>query len=48
MKLLSNRDNDRTHLRNLIDVHLVDRSWLAKLRPIRAERLQGIVDSPDE
>jgi hypothetical protein len=47
MKLLSNRDKDRTHLRDLIGVGLVDRSWLAKLPPVLAERLRGILDSPD-
>jgi hypothetical protein len=47
MKLLSNRDKDRTHLRDLIGVGLVDRSWLAKLPPELAERLRGILDTPD-
>jgi hypothetical protein len=47
MKLLSNRDKDRTHIRDLIGVGLVDRSWLAKLPPVLAERLQGILDTPD-
>ncbi len=48
MKLLSNRDKDRTHVRDLIAVGLVDRSWLAKLPPQLAERLQGILDTPDQ
>jgi hypothetical protein len=47
MKLLSNRDKDRTHLRDLIGVGLVDRSWLAKLPLVLAERLRGILDTPD-
>ena len=47
MKLLSNRDKDRTHVRDLIGVGLIDRSWLAKLPPVLAERLQGILDTPD-
>ncbi len=47
MKLLSNRDKDRTHVRDLVGVGLVDRSWLATLPPILAERLQGILDTPD-
>jgi hypothetical protein len=47
MKLLSNRDKDRTHVRDLVGVGLVDRSWLAKLPPVLAERLQGILDTPD-
>ena len=47
MKLLSNRDKDRTHVRDLVGVGLIDRSWLAKLPPVLAERLQGILDTPD-
>src|SRR5579864_2056726 len=33
MKLMSNRDKDRTHLRDLIGVRLIDSSWLPKLPP---------------
>jgi hypothetical protein len=47
MKLLSNRDKDRTHLRDLIGVGLIDRSWPGKLPPPLAERLQGILDTPE-
>jgi hypothetical protein len=47
MKLLSNRDKDRTHIRDLIGVGLIDRSWPARLPPVLAERLQGILDTPD-
>jgi hypothetical protein len=47
MKLVSNRDKDRTHIRDLVGVGLIDRSWLARLPPILAERLQGILDTPD-
>ncbi len=47
MKLLSNRDKDRTHIRDLVGVGLIDRSWLPKLPPVLAERLQGILDTPD-
>jgi hypothetical protein len=47
MKLLSNRDKDRTHVRDLIGVGLIDSSWLAKLPPVLAERLQAILDTPE-
>ena len=47
MKLLSNRDKDRTHVRDLIGVGLIDRTWLAKLPPTLAERLRVILDTPD-
>ena len=46
MKLLSNRDKDRTHIRDLIDVGLIDETWTDKLPPVFAERLQQILDTP--
>jgi hypothetical protein len=47
MKLLSNRLKDKVHVQDLIGVGLIDRSWLSKLPPVLAERLQGILDTPD-
>jgi len=47
MKLLSNRDKDRTHVRDMIGAGLIDSSWLARLQPLLAQRLQGILDTPD-
>ena len=47
MKLMSNRDKDRTHLRDLIGVGLVDLSWLPKLPAQLAGRLQQILETPD-
>ena len=47
MKLMSNRDKDRTHLHDLIGVGLVDPSWLTKLLPELGERLKQILDTPD-
>jgi hypothetical protein len=47
MKLLSNRLKDRVHVIDLIGVGLIDRSWLARLPPVLAERLQALLDSPD-
>src|SRR5262245_43136602 len=46
MKLLSNRRKDQVHVEDLIGVGLIDRSWLGKLPPVLAERLQGILDTP--
>jgi hypothetical protein len=46
MKLMSNRDKDRTHVRDLVDVGLIDQTWVAKLPPALAERLQQILDTP--
>jgi hypothetical protein len=43
MKLLSGRDQDRVHLRDLIDVGLVTRGHLADLPPDLAERLDALL-----
>lgn len=47
MKLTSNRDKDRTHLRDLIGVGLIDASWTAKLPTELAARLQQLLDTPE-
>jgi hypothetical protein len=47
MILLSNRDKDRTHVRDLVGVGLIDRNWLPKFPPVLAERLQRILETPD-
>ncbi|MFO0952681.1 MAG: nucleotidyl transferase AbiEii/AbiGii toxin family protein [Isosphaeraceae bacterium] len=47
MKLTSFRDKDRTHLRDLIDVGLVDETWPARLPEELAARLQGLLDTPN-
>jgi hypothetical protein len=46
MKLSAFRDKDRMHLRDLLDVGLIDQEWLAKLPPSLAERLRQILDNP--
>ena len=47
MKLTSFRDKDRTHLRDMIDVGLIDKAWISKFPPQLAERLQELLDNPD-
>src|SRR3954453_15810548 len=47
MKLTSFRDKDRTHLRDLIEVCLIDRTWIDRLQPELAVRLQELLDDPD-
>jgi len=47
IKLTAYRDKDRTHLRDMIDVGLVDASWLARLPQPLAERLKTILDDPN-
>jgi hypothetical protein len=46
IKLTAFRDKDRTHLRDMIDVGLIDRGWLARLPGILAERLVQLLDTP--
>ena len=46
MKLTSFRDKDRVHLRDLIDVGLIDRSWIDRLSPLLGGRLQELLDNP--
>ena len=43
MKLLANRDQDRVHLRDLIDVDLVGRDFLRDLPPDLASRLDALL-----
>lgn len=43
MKLMANRDQDRVHLRDLIEVGLVDRSLLAKLPAELTGRLEALL-----
>jgi hypothetical protein len=47
MKLTSFRDKDRTHLRDMIEVGLLDERWLAKLSPELSARLQDLLDNPE-
>ena len=46
IKLTAFRDKDRTHLRDLIDVGLVDQSWTTRLPSPLAQRLQQLLDTP--
>lgn len=46
IKLTAFRDKDRTHLRDLIDVGLIDATWCRTLPPALAERLQQLLDTP--
>jgi hypothetical protein len=43
MKLMSNRDQDRVHLRDLIDVGLINRDLLPTLTPELASRLDALL-----
>lgn len=47
MKLTSFHDKDRTHLRDLIDIGLIDTSWPRRFPPELAARLQQLLDTPE-
>ncbi len=47
MNLMSYRRKDQVHVLDLIGVGLIDQSWLAKLPPELASRLQQLLDTPD-
>src|SRR5262245_4123613 len=47
MKLTSFRDKDRTHLRDMLDVGLIDETWLSRLPSDLAERLRNLIDNPE-
>lgn len=47
MKLTSFRDKDRTHLRDMIEVGLLDATWPSRLPAELGERLQTLLDDPD-
>jgi hypothetical protein len=46
-KLIAFRDKDRTHLRDLIDVGIIDATWPGRLPPELASRLQALLDTPN-
>ncbi len=47
IKLTAYRDKDRTHLRDMLEVGLIDDTWIARLQPALADRLQHLIDDPN-
>ncbi|MEX2317251.1 MAG: hypothetical protein WD669_08870 [Pirellulales bacterium] len=47
MKLTSFRDKDRTHLRDMIGVGLIDATWVGRFSVPLSTRLQELFDNPD-
>ena len=47
VKLTAFRDKDRTHLRDLLEVGLIDATWAKGLPPELAARLQTLIDTPE-
>ncbi len=48
MKLNVFRDKDRMHLRDLLDVELIDATWLDRLPPELQIRLKELIDNPED
>ncbi len=46
IKLTAFRDKDRTHLRDLLEVGLIDVTWCPRFPPELAARLQSLIDTP--
>jgi len=47
MKLTSDRDKDRVHVRDMIGVGLIDASWTSRFSTQLGKRLQHLIDTPD-
>jgi hypothetical protein len=47
MKLTSFRDKDRTHLRDMLDIGLIDETWLPRVPVELAPRLKELLDNPE-
>jgi len=46
IKLTAYRDKDRTHLRDLLEIELVDASWLQLYPAELADRLRALIETP--
>lgn len=47
MKLNSFRDKDRAHLRDMLEIGLIDSTWPSRFSPTLAARLQELIDNPE-
>ena len=47
IKLTAFRDKDRVHLRDLIEVGLIDESWGKRFSPVLGERLRSLLENPN-
>ena len=47
MKLTSYRDKDRVHLRDMMEIGMLDESWLTRVPISLLDRLQALLDDPD-
>lgn len=47
IKLTAFRRKDQVHLQDMLEIGLIDASWVAKLPPALGTRLQTLVDTPE-
>ena len=47
MKLNSFRDKDKTHLRDMIQIEMIDAGWPSRFPPVLGARLQSLLDDPE-
>lgn len=47
MTLTSFRDKDRVHLRDMLEVGLIDENWVGRMGPELGKRLGQLIDTPD-
>jgi hypothetical protein len=47
MRRTSFRDKDCVHVRDLLDIGLIDASWCSRYPPELGARLQELIDDPD-
>ena len=47
MKLTSYRDKDRVHLRDMMEIGMLDASWLDRVPASLQDRLQALLDDPE-
>ena len=47
MKLTSFRRKDQVHILDLIEVGLIDATWLDRVSPLLRDRLQSLLDDRD-
>jgi hypothetical protein len=48
MKLTSFRDRHRTHLRDMLEIGLIDARWTTRFAAELAARLQHLIDTPEQ
>jgi hypothetical protein len=47
MKLTSFRRKDQVHILDLLEIGLVDSSWVKRIGPTLGARLQELIDTPE-